>query len=401
MSLRFAHAARALLFTLAGIGCTTAFGDQLPVVQANDNRTTAGIVRGDTLVVRLTVGMARWYPEASDGPYIEAPAFAEEGKHPLIPGPLIRVPEGTILDITVSNPLRDSTLWVHGLISRPGQDDSTGIPPAATQRFVFSAGAPGTYFYRAHRGHVDSDVREREQLAGALVVDSAGARGDDRVFVINIWGEPVDSATYRSAVAINGKSWPYTERITAAMGDSVRWRWVNASVREHPMHLHGFYFRVDAKGTIPRDTTLRPEARRTVVTETMWPMQTMSVIWSPDRPGNWLYHCHLAFHVIPAARLDPPSAHDKHDGLSADVDRHMAGLVLGMKVTAPATWKEPSRDAPTRLRLLVQEGKRRGRAPRAMGYALQRGVGVPAADSVEIPGPVLVLSAGDPPTSLW
>ena len=385
-----------LLFALAGTGCTNAFGDSLPVVLPNDNRTAAGSQRGDTLTLHLTLQNARWYPEADDGPYIEAPVFAEEGEGPQVPGPLIRVREGTVLDITVRNPLPDSVLWVHGLVARPGADDSTAVPPGGKQRFVFRAGAAGTYMYRAHLGHVDSDVREREQLAGAFVVDSVDARGDDRIFVINVWGEPIDSATYRSAVAINGKSWPYTERISAALGDSVRWRWVNASIREHPMHLHGFYFRVDSKGIMARDTLLAPEARRMVVTETMWPMQTMSVVWSPDRPGNWLYHCHLAFHVIPAARLDPPAHHDKHDGLSADVDRHMAGLVLGMRVTAPDTWVEPPREAPQRLRLLTQEGKARGRAPRAMGYVLQRGAGVPARDSVEIPGSVLVLERGRP-----
>ena len=384
----------ALAALLQGAGCTEAFGDQLPIVRANDNRQAAGRMHGDTLTLGLTVSMARWYPEADDGPYIEAPVFAEEGRAPQVPGPLIRVREGTVLTVTVRNALTDSTLWVHGLITRPGVADSTPIAPGTSHRFVFEAGAPGTYLYRAHAGYVDADVREREQLAGAFVIDSAGARSDDRIFVINIWGEPVDSATYRNGVAINGKSWPHTERITAAMGDSVRWRWVNASIRPHPMHLHGFYFRIDAKGGVPRDTLLAPAARRMVVTETMFPLQTMSIVWSPDRPGNWLYHCHLAFHVIPETRLDPPARHDRHDGLSEDADRHMAGLVLGMRVNPSPGWKEPRRDSPVRLRLVSLEGKPRGRAARAMGYVLD-GDKAPH-DALQVPGPLIVLERGRP-----
>ena len=63
--------------------------------------------------------------------------------------------------------------------------------------------------------------------------------------MMNIWGDLLDSTTYRNALAINGRSWPYTERIEATVGDSVRWRVINATARPHPMHLHGFYFRID------------------------------------------------------------------------------------------------------------------------------------------------------------
>jgi FtsP/CotA-like multicopper oxidase with cupredoxin domain len=381
----------ALAAALQGLACTEAFGDQLPIVRANDNRQAAGRLRGDTLTLGLTVMMARWYPEADDGPYIEAPVFAEEGRPPQVPGPLIRVREGTVVDITLRNPLSDSTLWVHGLVTRPAAADSTPIAPGAAHRFVFAAGAPGTYFYRAHAGHVDPDVREREQLAGAFVIDSANGRNDDRVFVINIWGEGVDSTTYRNGVAINGKSWPYTERIAAAMGDSVRWRWVNASIRPHPMHLHGFYFRIDAKGFVERDTVLTSATQRMAVTELMQPFQTMSIVWSPDRPGNWLFHCHLAFHVIPETRLDPPARHDRHDGLSQDADRHMAGLVLGMRVSPSRAWKEPPRESPVQLRLLSVEGKPRGRSPRAMAYVLDGQDKAASPDALQIPGPVIVL----------
>ena len=45
--------------------------------------------------------------------------------------------------------------------------------------------------------------------------------------------------------AINGKSWPFTERLTYQRGEPVHWRVVNASDLSHPMHLHGLHFNIE------------------------------------------------------------------------------------------------------------------------------------------------------------
>ena len=335
--------------------------------------------------------MATWAPEGERGARVTVAAFGERGEAPLIPGPLLRVPAGAVIDATVRNGLTDSTITVHGLTTRPAAfPDSLVIPPGQTARVRFAAGTPGTYLYYADAGRQDTLV-EREQLAGAFVVDSAGPRPDDRIFVINIWGEPVDSATYRHALAINGRSFPFDERISTQVGDSLHWRWINASQRNHPMHLHGFYFRVDAKG----DSVYAPAARRMGVTENLPPRSTMSIAWSPERPGNWLFHCHLMFHALGDARLGPLAPEPQHHH-NADIGRHMAGLVLGIEVRPGRAWREPPRENVRALRLFVQEGRARMRAPRAMGFVLQRGPEPPRPDSVEIPGGVLVLTRGEP-----
>ena len=94
------------------------------------------------------------------------------------------------------NALADSTLWLHWLNTKPEDGrDSVPIAPGAAHTFRFPAGAPGTYMYRARVGQLNYDLREREQLLGALVIDEAGARTDDRIFVLNIWGEFEDSTT--------------------------------------------------------------------------------------------------------------------------------------------------------------------------------------------------------------
>lgn len=381
--------------------------DGVPRVVANDNRRPAGTMHGDTLTLRLVVETARWYPEAEDGPSADVAAFAEEGRAPMIPGPLIRVPAGTVIDVTIRNELADSTLSVQGLVTRPATfGDSVMIEPGASHRFVFEAGEAGTYAYVARQGVLDIDYVEREQLAGALVVDPPGGSPPDRILVMNIWGEYAvgtkpdgtpDTLGYRNALAINGKSFPHTERMQATVGEETRWRVINATIRPHPMHLHGFFYDEVSHGSWMRDTAYAPEQVRRVVTEDMRPYQTMTMVFTPDRDGHWLFHCHIGFHMSPeAARLVLPEEGKHEHALSGDVGQHMAGLVMGVEVHYPPGMSAPPRGEARRLRMFVQEGARRGRAEQSMGYVLQRDDAEPAPDSIEIPGTPLVLTRGEP-----
>ena len=381
---------RAALLLLGLPACS-----RLPEVQANDKHKPAGELKGDTLHLRLVVQRARWHPEAPDGPYVDTEVFAEEGGPPQVPAPLIRVKTGTIIKASVRNATADSTLWLHGLVARPvEQDDSVGIAPGDTKTITFASGAPGTYVYGANLGIFDSADREREQLLGAFVIDSSGTVPPDRVFVINVWGQPADSTFYSNVLAINGKSFPYTEPISATTGDTLRWRWVNGSFRPHPMHLHGFYFTVNSRGTFRADTIYDVQQRRSVVTEAMTPASTFTMTWVPDRDGRWLFHCHIAHHSVALyGRLELP--HEGHM-TSANPAEHMAGLVLGIDVKAAAGWKPEARDHPRTLRLFVREGPKLGRADRAMGYAVEYSDGTPTDPITHVGGPTLVLTRGQP-----
>ena len=393
------HVLGALIAALPLVAAVTArvpVSSELPVVRPNDNRVSAGTRRRDTVTVRLVVDRARWFPGAANGASVIVEAFAEEGKAPQIPAPLVRVPAGTHIIATVRNALPDSTITIHGLHMRPAAGWGTmRLAPGETHTIRFNAGEPGTYSYFATIGRVVFPDAERETAAGAFIVDSVGARADDRVFVINIWGNTSEPPRFNNALAINGKTWPYTERLTASLGTTVRYRLVNSSNRQHPMHLHGFYFRIDAQGSGVTDTAFAPARRRLAVTETVFPNGTMTVTWQPDRPGNWLLHCHVAFHVVPEAALLEPPAPEHGDALSHDADRHMAGLILGITVPPSRRWRDPRRADAERLTMFVQEGSRRGTAPRTMAYVLQRGA-VPPSDSIQIPGPTLVLTRGRP-----
>jgi FtsP/CotA-like multicopper oxidase with cupredoxin domain len=369
------------------------------VVVPNDNRIPAGRLASGVLRLDLEVRMGRWYPEADGSASLTLPVLAEVGRAPQIPAPLIRVPTGTVVEISVRNDLPDSQVVVRGLHARPGTADTLIVAPGERRTVRFTAGPPGTYAYGAWTGPdggtslargvppPPESGRERDQMTGAFVIDSAGARVDDRIFVMNIWGDPVGDTGYTNAVAINGKAWPYAERVLLTVGDSARWRWVNGTGRNHPMHLHGFYFRIDSRGTFRSDTIYAAGARRLAVTENLMPGESMSITWSPAEPGNWLFHCHIAFHAIPdAARFDR-SVHVDHD-----VD-HMAGLVLGIHVAPPPGWRSAPRPDPRRVRFVVEELPARRDTSRTVGVGIADGAGEARAVS---PGPVLVLTRGRP-----
>lgn len=363
-----------------------------PTVNANDNRRAAGTMRGDTLFIDLDVRIGRWYPESPTGDFIEGPVLGETGHAPQVPGPMIRVRQGTTVVARLTNTLTDSTVTWYGLTTKPGTD-SVKVRPGATASLRFIAGAPGTYLYSADVGLVDRVKREREQLTAAFIVDARGARTDDRVFVMNIWSEPIDSVNGRNALAINGHAWPYTERVVATRGDTLRWRFVNGTNRVHPMHLHGFYYRIMARGDGKQDSLLPQAKREDVVTELMQPFSTMALNFVANREGNWLFHCHLAFHVNADARYAVGVSHEDH--MSGDATRHMAGLVLGIDVKPGRVATHETRVNPRTMRLLVQEGPKRGRAERTMGFVLQEHA-IPALDSVTIPGTPLLLTRGKP-----
>jgi FtsP/CotA-like multicopper oxidase with cupredoxin domain len=242
-------------------------------------------------------------------------------------------------------------------------------------------------------------VSEEDQMSGGFVVDPAGSKPDDRILIVNLWGKRLESHKYRNALAINGKSWPYTERFHFAVGDSVRWRLINGTTRAHPLHLHGFYFRVDSRGGLTTDTTYPPQSRLLAVTEHMPAATTISIVFSPNRPGNWLLHCHLAFHTTQNARLD--GTEDEHTMHDADPEKHMAGLVVGITVKRRAGMQEAEVDwngpSVRRLRLVATERPRAGGpTPLFMSYVLQRDTREPAADSVEKPGQPIVLTRDEP-----
>ena len=398
---------RLLLLLLGLVGCRPA---EPPVATPNEHRTPAGTTTGGHVTVALEARAAMWRPAADDGPALEIAAFGEPGRVPSVPGPLIRVAAGTTVTITLANRLPD-TLRVTGLID-PRTSDTLIVAPGATGRATFRADRPGLFGYVGvtRRGPIVQHRGVGEQLAGVIAVDSVGAPAD-RIFAISAWNGPIVPGTEDSSfvVTVNGKIWPHTERLKLAAGDSAHWRVINFATSVHPMHLHGAYFRIDARGDWTGDTAYTAAERRMAVTEVLRLRETMTIAWSPERPGNWLFHCHDVFHLAHSQETDLPAvaaiwaaelrgdtpkpATATRHAPNAAIPHGMAGLVLGIEVTGeiPATTPHPER----RIDLTVQQRARVFGDTVGIGFVLARPGQVPA-DSIVIPGPPLVLRRGEP-----
>jgi manganese oxidase len=391
---------------------------ELEEIIANDNRSPAGQLRDGVLTINLEARTGIWYPEEKDGPGLEVQAFAEEGKPLQISGPLIRVPEGTEIHATVRNSFPNVTLEIHGLHTRPGDPkDTIRLTAGSTREVRFKAGSPGTYYYwgsTTGAPEIRNRLSAESQFSGAFIIDPKPAeleqqsaarklQSDDRVFVIGVWFLVDDPGArpprYREVLAINGRSWPHTEPLTYTVGDSAHWRWINASDAIHPMHLHGFYYRVESKGDAERDTLYTENERRLVVTELMLAGSTMSLSWVPDRPGNWIFHCHVLPHISPERRFWRPPIHV--EAKSHDVSQHaregMAGLVLGIHVLpGPKATKPVRRDVPRReLELIALSEPGRYSKDPGLGFALQEGK-AQSPPSMSIPGPPIILTRSQP-----
>jgi FtsP/CotA-like multicopper oxidase with cupredoxin domain len=371
-------------------------------VVPNDNRVAAGTLANGVLTLHLEAREGRWYPDANDGPSLVVQTFAVEGRPPQNPGPLIRVPAGTMIHLSLHSALRDSVLVVYGLHTRPSTiDDTIQVAPGATRQLAFVAGAPGTYFYWGTTTH--QPVADRNgidaQLQGAFIVDPPGARPPpDRVFVLGSWTGPGDSATASGDLrVINGVSWPHTERLTYTVGDTVRWRVVNPTDSPHPMHLHGFYFDVTSRGSWAADTAFAPADVPHVVTEMPLSGGTFAMQWVPEEPGNWLFHCHVAFHTsIFLSAVAPP---DPADPLAIDPMHGMRGMVLAVTVRPGRSLARRSGSVAgaRAIRLIAQAAPLRFRGIiDEMAFVQQDGAVPPAPDSVPVPSSLLVLRRGEP-----
>jgi FtsP/CotA-like multicopper oxidase with cupredoxin domain len=392
----------------------TAVGDQAtPAAICNDNRTPAGTLANGVLNIHLEARQAVWYPNENDKAHLVVSAFAEEGHGPQIPGPLLRVPAGIEVSATIRNSL-DHTIYVHGLSSRsdastlppPPTDPTTTadaaatleVPAGAVRQASFKSSAAGSYYYWASSDRQSLLMRTGpdSMLSGAFVVDPPGAPNDDRVFVVNTW-VPVGGNAFNTLPTINGKSWPDTERLTLKVGEPIHWRWINTSDSDHAMHLHGFYFQVNGVGDQDHFQQFSPQEQLTVVTQEMLPGGTFNMSWIPERPGHWLMHCHMTFHMMQPENLPGYSIGAHYTPENAG----MGGLVLGLDVqpsnNSASTPNKATAAATSvhRFRLLVRERPGSSRYFPGFSYDLSSSAGETAPTALPPVGSPLVLTRGE------
>ena len=433
------------LFASGGIPALTA--PPVERVRVNDNTHAAGttdhVAEADVVTVRLRAATGDWRPEGDDGPALRIEALGEAGKALMVPAPLLRVVEGTTLVVSVRNDLK-SPLRVHGLCARDGAACAPlDVPPGADREVRFASGRAGTYHYWATSKGAPIPFRE---MGGAFVVDPAGVRVEpDRIFVITEWNDlttpqlrdimTADEVSARFLAAnpkvgfmINGLSWPSTERLTYRLGDPVRWRVVNLSSQIHPMHLHGFYYRVKRLGDGLRDETVAAPDGRRVVTQMVPPAGTLTM--DGRRSGSatgcsTATSCRTSRPSGASARRPRVTRRRPHRRQrrrcratapatgptpAATATRRIAGTIRATRRSAWPAWCSASRCWTARARLPPPRPRRRPSTPRQLTMTMHgasadgrtaAGIDVTGDDvttsaRVASPGPPVVLRRGEP-----
>ena len=268
---------------------------------ARGDRPLQPRVVGGRKVFQLRASLVRW----SILPDVQVAAYAFNGQ---VPGPRIRVTEGDRVLIVVRNDLPEPTSvhW-HGLAVPNRMDGAAGVtqPPIASGKrytYEFTAGQAGTFFYHSHQ---QADRQQSLGMYGALIVDPKRASVRyDREAVVQLGEWTVEEGyTFPSMqqegllpnyFTINGKAYPATQTLRVNRGERILFRFIGSqSGLSHPMHIHGGPFAIVATDGNPVPASVRIDKDTIAV----GPGERYDVVWTAQRKGTWLLHCHVLHHT--------------------------------------------------------------------------------------------------------
>jgi manganese oxidase len=233
-------------------------------------------------VFELTAQVIQW--EVTPGELVDAYAY-----NGMVPGPLLRVTEGDQVRIVLKNELPEPTvLHIHGPAlpnTMDGVPDVTQplIQPGESFTYEFEIHPAGTFVYHTHH---NSAVQEAKGLYGVLQVDPKGFQPTYDKEYFQVLSE------LGGFYVINGKVFPSTDPLEAKVGDRVRIHLINLGQMAHPMHSHGFATEIVATDGHPVEG---PQLIKYTVN--IAPGERYDLEFTADRPGAWVYHCHILSHV--------------------------------------------------------------------------------------------------------
>ena len=248
-----------------------------------------------TKVFDLTASVIEW--EVAPGEVVDAWAY-----NGMVPGPWIRVDVGDEVEINVTNNTELSTdVHWHG-VSTPNEMDGVTpytqdpIAPGETFTYAFTAERPAIGMYHAH---LHSQISVPNGMFAPFTIGETPIPYGRTVSGIEI---PEDLEVAQEipmvlndagviGLSLNGKSFPATEPYVAQEGDWLVYHYYNEGLQSHPMHQHQFPQLIFAKDGVPLDNPYW------VDTVNVAPGERYSALVHADRPGTWVWHCHILTHV--------------------------------------------------------------------------------------------------------
>jgi FtsP/CotA-like multicopper oxidase with cupredoxin domain len=209
--------------------------------------------------VRLSIGGAPFRILGTDGGLLEAPVVASE----------VLLPPADRIDIAVGPFEEGVELAVEALTYGRGT-----IKSRKTERFAQLRVGPSK--------PTKASIPERLRVITPLA--PASAAPTRTVY----FGEKL-SLRRGMDFFVNGE--PHHQDAPVKVGELQIWDVVNETHMDHPFHLHGFFFQVlSVDGKAPAWTSWEDVVN-------LGPKSTTRIAWMPDdRPGSWMYHCHILEH---------------------------------------------------------------------------------------------------------
>ncbi|MBA2517745.1 MAG: multicopper oxidase domain-containing protein [Solirubrobacterales bacterium] len=207
-----------------------------------------------------------------------------------ITGPMLRGRVGDRLVIHFKNRdtlfRRPHSMHFHG-VHYPFGSDGSYIPGFSgmgakvmpgedyTYQLVAGEDSRGVWSYHDHSPSMDPSIAGG--LYGSLSILGRRERRPDREFLVFM-------SQLGDYSAINGRAFVgNTPVFRARVGETVQWSVLTLGDDFHTFHVHGHRWR-RPDGT-PEDT------------RAIGPAESFTVRWREDRPGTWLYHCHVESHM--------------------------------------------------------------------------------------------------------
>ncbi|OWY63122.1 hypothetical protein B7486_54800 [cyanobacterium TDX16] len=248
-----------------------------------------------TEVYELTSEIVDW--ERAPGDVVQAWTY-----NGIVPGPSIQLDVGDRAIFRLTNDLPIATdLHLHGLnidnefdgVAPITQDP---IAPGETFDYEYTADEVAVAMFHPH---FHSQIGMPNGMFGTIFVGQvpthAGETIGDEVIPADLEvSQELPMVVNDSGVigySLNGKSFPATAPIVAEQGDWVLFHYFNEGSQVHPMHLHQFDQIVVAKDGYPLDAPYVADVINVA------PGERYSVLVQLDKPGTWVWHCHILPHV--------------------------------------------------------------------------------------------------------
>jgi plastocyanin len=253
------------------------------------------VLADGTKVFDLTMEKAPW--EVEPGKVVDAWTF-----NGMVPGPQIHLEIGDRMQLRVRNDLPLATdVHLHGLNV---ENQFDGVAPITQD--IIEPGDSFTYEYTAdeqavamYHPHAHGHMLLPDGMFGVITVGEVRLPLGRTVGLEDVPADLQVAPEFPMVLndsgvigySLNGKSFPATAPVTAKVGDWILVHYSNEGTQIHPMHLHQFDQIVVAKDGYPLDHPY------TVDTLNVAPSERYSVLVQMDRPGTWVWHCHILPHV--------------------------------------------------------------------------------------------------------